>query len=498
MVDVTRKFKFPLENWWWGILVFAITVVLLPLFLLSQLPHPELGEPFLLVLTSVLYSGGHLALLALGGSEKLLSLTFWLFAYVWLGITPLVQFAIGDFPWEAGIYSEDTLVKAVLIVLAGYVAYDLGSWLGNRCDGRFVNRIVPAGLTFSKRRIYLLAPLAVAIALFAIFNLGGFQAIFAFRSSFGNETVSEFGKGGAVVWYSLLRWPTLVALLLALWAWLNRGRLHIVGWERLLVGVLISVLLIFTLVIDNPVRSPRFVVGVVILSLAFVLLRWNRRRSMGLWIVGFSLALLLIFPYADLFRHEDTILALQSVTEQLAFNGDYDALQIVANTVEFVSAEGLTFGWQLLGVLLFWVPRAIWPGKPIGTGELIAEYSGFSFTNTPASLWAEAYINGGMILVVLIFLMYGALSSLLQNKYLDPRGSPLSIVTLLVPLLAAYQIFFIRGELIGTFAYLMPILGYLFLAVKRSPLLPKNSASSVTSHRSTVGQVSTYSAGHPR
>jgi hypothetical protein len=133
----------------------------------------------------------------------------------------------------------------------------------------------------------------------------------------------------------------------------------------------------------------------------------------------------------------------------------------------FTSTNGVTFGFQLLGALLFWIPRSIWVDKPIGSGELVAEYSGYSFTNIASPLWAEAYINAGLVGVILAFFAYGVITSWLQNQYLDPTRQRLSLVGVLVPLLAAYQMFFIRGELQSTFAYLVPMVGYLILSVRK-------------------------------
>ena len=118
-------------------------------------------------------------------------------------------------------------------------------------------------------------------------------------------------------------------------------------------------------------------------------------------------------------------------------------------------------------MLLFWVPRSIWPGKPLQSGELVAEYSVYSYTNLSSPLWAEAYIHAGLLGVLLVFFAYGALTSTLQKLYLDPTKSPRSLVNVLVPLLAAYQPFFLRGALLSAFAFVVPMVGYLLLAANR-------------------------------
>src|SRR3712207_8108112 len=53
----------------------------------------------------------------------------------------------------------------------------------------------------------------------------------------------------------------------------------------------------------------------------------------------------------------------------------------------------------------------------------------------------------------------------------------LALISFLVPLLAAYQIFFVRGALINTFAYLVPMVGYLLLADRKSTRLNSSHAN---------------------
>lgn len=446
--------------------VFGLLVFLIPISLVSQLPQVNVKLSVILAFLSVVYSGFRLSVLALDGREKLLSLTFWIFAYIWLGITPLVQLAAEEFPWS-GIYSESTLALAAIVVLVGYAAYDLGGWVGQRSMGRASSVGATLGATLSKRKIYLLSVLSIPAAAFALVNLGGFEALFSARSLFSGTARETYGTAVSNVWFSLLRAPLLISFLLLLWVWINRRELSLRGVERLAVQISVPLMLVLTLMIANPISSARFLSGTVVLSLLFVVLRWNERRSMGMWIGGLTLTLLLIFPYADLFRNPDSNLTTQPIFSQLINNGDYDAFQAIVNTLEYVSANGITFGMQALGPLLFWFPRSWWEGKPVSSGEIVAEYMGYPYTNLSSPLWAEAYINLGILGVVVAIFAYGFLSNLLEQKYLSYKNQPLYLLNLLVPLLAAYQIYLLRGALIAAFAYLVPIVGYLLLAARR-------------------------------
>jgi hypothetical protein len=459
--------RFPAENWFWGLCLLSALTVLVPFVLLDRAPQLNLGLPILLAIVSISYSGAHLALLATRGRKKLFSLTFWVFSYVWLGLVPLVQLATENYPWP-GAYDEWVYSYSLVIVLLGFVAYDIGSWLGRLCYHKYGGRLVPYSISLSLRRAYLLSLFAGVAALVAMQQLGGIEAILgASRYTLDQATDPEAPKAAQLLWGTLLRVPAFIALLIVWWIWLNRKQLLTRRGQKARHIAILLPLLVLNLVANNPISLNRFYLGTILFSFAFISLSWNQRRSFSAWVVGLVLALVVIFPYADVFREENQELNFAPVTTQLASNGDYDAFQQIANTVMFVSADGITFGHQLLGALFFWVPRAIWLGKPVGSGQLVAEHLGYDFTNLSSPLWAEAYINAGPIGVVAILLLFGLVTSLLQQGYvasMETRG--LFFIGGLVPILAGFQFYFLRGDLQNGIAYMAPMLVCYLLTAK--------------------------------
>lgn len=465
-IGLGLKERASLQNWIWGLFIFFTLTILVPLVLLPPQPWSSGAMPLLLVYVSILYSGTHLAVLALQGQRKLLSLTFWVFAYIWLGVAALAQLTTGEFLWP-GVYPEETQTYAAFIILVGFVAYDLGAWMARLRKVAIGRRVAPHGLRLSKQRIYLLGILAIALSAASIYLLPDTKMLFGGSEAVQEEIMISFSKTGFLIFFSMLRVPAFVALLLTLWVWIRRREFGVVGLERTALVTLLILLAVTNLLVSNPISSPRYFVGTVGLSVAFMYLGWSERHSFGIWVTGLLTTLIVMFPYADLFRWGNPEIEVQSVTSNLAVSGDYDSFQQLMNTLLYTSDYGFTFGYQLLGALFFWIPRNIWINKPGTSGELVAEYSGYSFTNLASPLWAEAYINAGLVGVVVALFAYGVITSALQSSYLERSLPYSSVLNVLVPLLAAYQVFFVRGTLMSASAYLAPMIAYLVLAVGR-------------------------------
>ena len=123
----------------------------------------------------------------------------------------------------------------------------------------------------------------------------------------------------------------------------------------------------------------------------------------------------------------------------------------------FVQERGTTSGRQALGVALFWVPRAVWPEKPVDTGILLAEYRGYKFTNLSAPLPAEMYINGGWWLMTAGMAVLGASTRRFDRRIVQSFSYAKAPVVL-GSILPFYMIIIMRGSLLQAMAYLAAIL----------------------------------------
>ncbi|GJH13528.1 hypothetical protein CBA19CS11_31840 [Caballeronia novacaledonica] len=214
---------------------------------------------------------------------------------------------------------------------------------------------------------------------------------------------------------------------------------------------------------ENPLTEKRNALGPIYLTLlALVFRRWLRSPPRVFWSIFFLSGL--FFPIAELFtnyRIADWPVApavIEDFFEQHFTSTTYDAWANTDAVIEIVSREGIYWGKQLSGALLFFVPHTLWPEKPLGTGILIGDYllRNYSmwFVNLSAPLPAEGYLDFGWGGVVL----YGALLGYFSRRVDALLDSAVPIWRALGFYLSFYTVFLLRGSLMVAVAYAVPVL----------------------------------------
>jgi hypothetical protein len=161
-------------------------------------------------------------------------------------------------------------------------------------------------------------------------------------------------------------------------------------------------------------------------------------------------AIVVVFPFAAFFRYTSIaqLPRLEGIVTQYSTSGDYDSYQQIAAGIEYVDVYGFDDGRHLLGPALFWVPRSIWHDKPRDSGQILASFKGYSYTNLSAPLWIELYLSAGFPLALVGFISLGFVWRRLDDAF--ARSSPYTggIIRIVVPLLAVYQFALLRGSLL--------------------------------------------------
>lgn len=444
----------------------ASALLLMPLLVSLEVGN-DWNVAHLPALAIIAYCSGHLAFLAGLAKQRLVSLTFWLFSYVFMGLVPWIQLSRG-FPREL-VVPEDGILKGAIIVLVGLVAFDLGGALVRKNKG---SNLRPKSLEEASNGSFFMVFGSVALLILVVPMVGGLELFFLPRSVKFAELQSQFAQPVLLIIERLATVPIVVAAVAATLVWIKKRKYgFVVGWPW---RVMVFATWVGALVLNNPIGTPRYRVGLVILALVFVV-PWGRLRN-GAFIIAAMMGLILVFPLASAFRHSlDVEFGAKVVNfrplDNLSESGDFDAFQQLVNVQHITDVRGLRFGEQAVGAVLFWVPRSVWASKPINTGNWAAKELGYSHTNLSSPLWAEFYVDGGWLLVGLGFVLYGYMVTRLdlRHRYAEAERG-ISLVEVFVPLYAGFQIFLLRGSLlpaVANFAPFVVTIGGLWLFARR-------------------------------
>lgn len=388
-----------------------------------------------------------------------IALMFWMFVFYFIFLAGFVQFRSGKFPWGA-VHVQEDITSALLLIIVSLTAY----WIGYRPFSSSLVQKTKLGVR-TKFRINVTAKrwkillIVFSISLVAFFFVSGFSIrdLASSRTEFA-ILVAELGVRSQFI-YVVLRSPSAAMLLLALlilWTWKVTNRADRRTERLLLLIIAICLALNSPFVHSRAWAGAVYVSSVIILALIY---RPHRERMLALLV---SLAVFPLFILSSVFRHPRT--------EGWGFvwagltSGGFDAFSQIVNTYKYVDVHGLRWGYQLLGALFFWVPRSFWPEKPLGTGYMVHDALGFSFLNVSGPLWAEMYINFGVIGIFVGFFILGRISYSFDRRIAELRGSLFSPVFHAVAwFFVAYQWILLRGDLITFTSYFVPFLACLLI-----------------------------------
>lgn len=171
--------------------------------------------------------------------------------------------------------------------------------------------------------------------------------------------------------------------------------------------------------------------------------------------------LVLIFPAMNIFRWIKTLQKgglLDLIVKNFStcyLEGHFDAHQMIITIARYVEEFGFSWGRQILGALLFFVPRSIWPGKPEGTGHTaIVALDQFYFSNVSANLAVEGYVNFGLLGIALFALLVGILTRRVDAFYWRCRSRwEEKLGDMLYPFVMFMFFFLMRGDMMSAWAY---------------------------------------------
>ncbi|NDV01244.1 O-antigen polymerase [Pseudoroseicyclus tamaricis] len=356
-------------------------------------------------LINLLLLGTALFLLSSATSRQKAGIDFLIsfFFLFFLAFPGYMQISLGIFPWGAQLPLGHLSLGIGLIALS-QLSYAMGQ---TYAQSKPPPRVDDSRLTVLDVSFYV--KWSWGLALFAIIcaGLAGPDSLLTARQ--------ERGEGGFEGLTQQFLFISRAVSVLAMVMMIYLARFcPFAGLRRQCRIALVLYIPIF-FVIHFPPALSRFALFGAMIAISCPFLNYKNRVFKVMMIVLSILFLLFVYPVAKIladgtFSVAEVVESVRSVNVLGSLvRADFDAFMQIVSTVEYLEEGhgGIRWGYNFFGVLLFFVPRGIWPGKPRDTGSLVSESLGYWYNNVSSPLPAESLMAFGLIGPVIVFALLG-------------------------------------------------------------------------------------------
>lgn len=397
-------------------------------------------------------------------------LMFWIFTIYFFGTVPMLQYLTNTYTWNLVTNSDEVLVVNIIvfvwILFYAFVRYSrivekVRVSLKNKGKMFFETRphffskrpfvfvrekydaiVCEKKYTIRSKILNVMLGISVLITIYYLIVVGFENLIFRSTSTPLNLNVAEtllLTHG----FNNILLFTTVFSVLDAQ----NNGKINV----RVIISFLCLVISCFPTGLARNMMAS-FYGGLFIIVLG--------RSKIGRWFPALILGgLIFVFPALNVFRlviddFGENFGALLTYSLKNAYlEGHYDAHQMIISFQHYIDKFGYCYFSQIWGAVLFFVPRAIWTSKPMGTGHtVISELEQYYFTNVSAPLMGEFYIGFGIVGVILGAIIIGRILKKIDVSYWNSTSN-LSLIRVIYPFSMFMFFFLLRGDLLSSWAY---------------------------------------------
>lgn len=368
--------------------------------------------------------------------------TFNVFFLFFMGIAPLIQFKNGVQFWGgAKLLEFDYFVTAcwtlIIIVLYNvfYFVFKSRNIKFLRVEHLFEKRSIAPELNNITKNIILF--IAISLFLF-IFYLNGFNFTrLLVREYIDNANSIEVNQIMFLIINNVIR-PMNIILFIVCFAFYRKYKFFI---------ICLFILAVLTMA---PSSTARFAAAAVYIPVALVLCPLMRKKH--IYVIAFIFGILVLWPFLNIFRaYSDNSQIQLKASIDVFLAGDMDSFSSFMRVLKY---DIITNGNQLLGTLFFYIPRAWWADKPIGSGAYMSDCIGLSWQNISCNYFAEGYINFGYIGIILFVVFIAWFTASMDNTYWDNHHyNKNSVFEIFYFLSFGLMFFILRGDLLSSTAY---------------------------------------------
>ncbi|KAA2311701.1 hypothetical protein E0K93_19765 [Puniceibacterium sp. HSS470] len=336
-----------------------------------------------------------------GGIDYLISF-FYLFFLAYPG---LVQVSFGIFPWGASLsYSDLALAYGIIALSQAAYLSGTGFYLMQRRQKLRVRSSL--GNDFDLDSCVFYARWAVGFAIFALLLAVMVGPGQLFRARFEGG-----GEGGGLKTQFLFIGRSLSLLAMVIFLSLARYAPSMMI-KRFTIWSAILYTPIF-LMLNFPPALPRFLLFGNAIALSCIYIDFLKPKVKFLMTFAAVSILFVVFPAAKVIARPDAsfqdivnIFRIRDIVPKL-LTGEFDGFMQIASTVQYLATEPIRWGMNLLGAFLFFVPRALWPSKPVHSGVIVSEELGYLYNNVANPLPSEALLAFSLPGVLILFVLLG-------------------------------------------------------------------------------------------
>lgn len=403
----------------------------------------------------------------------------WCFVFIFFFIAPTVQYSNNDFPWRTVVTNNEILETNIIILvwcLLYSIAYKITSKkkfydnLSNKWSD--INSKQKMDVNSYKNEqtyvpdVYILILFAISsvIFVFSIVYIG-----FSTLLSRGEYTYTLQAIGGNtlfLIYNTFARSLVLTSMVIMLLNKKENNKIKYFG--------LCLIQFFYVIVLYFPTGSGRLWIMVVYMGLFLMIRKKLNSKLTFPFLIAFGI--IYLAPILSVFRNAtfDITTLIESAKNNFDIQsslskGDYDAYVMLLRTIRYVKTEGITWGMQLLSVILFWIPRSLWPSKGVGSGAMVISYQGGEFTNVSCPIIGEGYINFGIVGVILFAIAAAILVRKIDYLNLHLNNYKLSSMNniqrcfwIMYPFIIGYAFLFLRGDLMTS---LSNFIGFMLPAI---------------------------------
>ena len=202
----------------------------------------------------------------------------------------------------------------------------------------------------------------------------------------------------------------------------------------------------------------------VFLGLIYMIWSLSRVRKFPFRLVSVGVLALLMMGIATYFRYNFDVDRLANYMTVGVFV-DFDNVKNVNHLTENIDDIGLQYGMTIIDMLQFYVPRAIWPGKPVSHYANRIMYPDLYVSGRTTSftigLIGNSYLNFGSVGVLIAHILFAiALCSVYERLILHcDQGDQTSAYLCAVVLAYCCYLFVMSGILNKMIAHFLLVLG---------------------------------------